>query len=404
MSPEGRRAPVVVTGAGTINALGHDVPSFWSALLGAASGIRPIPDCLGSGALVLAAPVSDPLPPVSSSGPPLSRTDHLALVAAGEALTLSGLLSSIRKDRVAVVMGTTTGAIREVEEALLVGGSTEAVPRSRLLMFERAGTAEAVARELDLGGPRLTLHTACASGGSAILVGAELIRSGHAEAAVVGGADALARITLAGFRALRLAGREPCRPFDRERRGLTLGEGAGILVLERREVANARGARVLASLLAGGESTDAHHLTAPLEDGSGAARALRHALSRAGLDAGGVDHVNAHGTGTIQNDAAEAAALRAVFGSRAKRLPVTSIKGALGHTLGAAGAIEAITAIWTLATGLVPPTAGCREPDPALGLEIVRGVPRHGEWRVVLSSSFGFGGANAVLCLAKGQA
>jgi len=161
----------------------------------------------------------------------------------------------------------------------------------------------------------------------------------------------------------------------------------------------------LASLLSGGESTDAHHLTAPRQDGSGAARALRDALAAAGLDAKEVDHVNAHGTGTIQNDAAEAAALRALFGSRGDMLPpVTSIKGALGHTLGAAGAIEAIAAIWTLGTGLVPPTAGCRQPDPALGLDVVLGEPRRGEWRVALSCSFGFGGVNAVLCLGKEEA
>jgi len=405
MSPPERRAPVIVTGAGTINALGRHVAAFWTLLLRNATGIRAVPDCLGSGSEVLAAPVEDPLPAVTCAGPRLTRTDRLALVATAEALDQSGVRARVPKERIAVVIGTTTGGIREVEDALLArGGSLRGIRRSRLLLFERAATAEAIAGAFELEGPRFTLHTACASGGSAILLGAELIRAGEADAAVVGGSDALARITLSGFRALRLVGGEPCRPFDRNRLGLSLGEGAGVLVLERAEVARARGATVLAKLLSGGESTDAHHLTAPPEDGSGAARALEDALRRAGLTPDEVDHVNAHGTGTVANDASEAAALRSVFGRRAARLPVTSIKGALGHTLGAAGAIEAVAAVWTLRTGLVPPTAGLSDPDPALGLDVARGAPRRGDWKVVLSSSFGFGGANAVLCLARAEA
>src|SRR5262245_31492850 len=181
MSAALRRARVVVTGAGTINALGHDVPTFWSRLLRGATGIRSVPDCLGSGGEVLAAPVSDPLPPVACRGVRLSRTDRLALVAAAEALSQSGLRPAAVGGPVAVVIGTTTGAIREVEDALPRAASIDGMARSRLLMFERAATAEAIAHGLALGeGPRFTLHTACASGGSAILLGAALIRSGEA--------------------------------------------------------------------------------------------------------------------------------------------------------------------------------------------------------------------------------
>ncbi len=174
-----------------------------------------------------------------------------------------------------------------------------------------------------------------------------------------------------------------------------------MLILEREPDAVARGAEVLAVLLGGAQTTDAHHLTAPSPDGSGAARAIRAALAESRVPVEAVDHVNAHGTGTLLNDAAEAAAIRVALGERAARVPVTSIKGSIGHTLGAAGAIEAIAAVQTLRTGLVPPTAGCREADPALGLDVVRGEARRRDLRVVLSNSFGFGGANAVLCLGR---
>jgi 3-oxoacyl-[acyl-carrier-protein] synthase II len=335
-----------------------------------------------------------PRPPVARR----SRTDTLALLAAEEAVGMAGCAESIDRRRAAVVIGSTCGGFREIEKTCLERAAGRPVSSARLLVLEKANAADLVAARFGFLGPRFTVHTACASGATAILIGAELIRAGAADAALVGGSDALARLTLSGFRSLRLIDPAACRPFDKNRRGLSLGEGAGMLVLEPAGPAGRRGARPLAVLLGGAHSVDAHHLTAPAADGSGAARAIRAALHEARLAPGDVDHINAHGTGTQANDAAEAAAIAAALGGRAARCPVTSIKGSIGHTLGAAGAIEAIATIQTLRTGLIPPTAGLAEPDPAFALDLVRGAPRPGTYRAALSHSFGFGGANAVLC------
>lgn len=407
-----RVEPLAVTGCGTINALGTDVASFWSALAEGRCGIGPLPAALGPGPGTVAASVAEipSLPGDRLEDRRRSRTERLALAAACEALRQAGLFGGDAASagggrgaprRVAVVLGTTTGGIRETEE-FFAGVPPRA--RGRLLLLEMAGAADAVAARFALAGPRLTLHTACASSASAILTGADLVRDGRADAALVGGADSLARLTLSGFRSLRLLDPRPCRPFDRSRRGLSLGEGAGMLVLERPESAAARGAPIRALLLGGAETADAHHLTAPAPEGARAAAAIGAALASAGLAPGAVDHVNAHGTGTPANDAAEAAALAAAFGSDVLGCPVASIKGSVGHTLGAAGAIEAIAAIETMRHGAIPPTAGLEAPDPAFGLDLVRRAARRRDCAVVLSNSFGFGGANAVLCFGRAAA
>ena len=402
------RASLCVTGCGTVNALGGDRVSFWSGLLAGRCAIAPLGGRLAGDVPVLAAEVAD-LPSDAAGRPPelaarRSRTDQLALQAAEEAVRQAGDLQGVDRSRVAVVIGSTTGGIREIEEHFIARDQGQLSPRSRLLLLEKANTSDLLAARFGFWGPRFTLNTACASGASAILLGADLIACGMADAALVGGADALARLTLSGFRALRLIDQAPCRPFDRSRRGLSLGEGAGLLVLERRAVAGARGVPALAMLLGGAQTSDAHHLTAPRPDGAGAAAAMRAAIEDAGLTADAIDHINAHGTGTPANDAAEAAAIVSSLGPRATGCPVTSIKGSIGHTLGAAGAIEAIAAIESLRSGAIPPTAGLREPDPALGLDLVRDAPRTGDWRIALSNSFGFGGSNAVLCFGKGEA
>jgi 3-oxoacyl-[acyl-carrier-protein] synthase II len=213
------------------------------------------------------------------------------------------------------VVGTTASGILELEDALEEVGSIEGLPSHALLGFEKTDVAETLATELGLFGPRQTVSTACASGATAILLGAELIRRGEADAALAGGTDALARMTLLGFRALRALDPGAARPYDATRRGLTLGEGAGMVVLERADLARARGASILGELLGGAQTTDAHHVTAPIENGSGAARAIREALRRARVSPDRVDHVNGHGTGTRPNDAAEAAASARPAGS-----------------------------------------------------------------------------------------
>jgi 3-oxoacyl-[acyl-carrier-protein] synthase II len=391
---------LLVTGCGTINALGHDVPTFWSRLLEGACGIGPVPARFGAGSALVAGAVHDPLP-ASGSRVPLSRTDRQARVAAEQAVSQSRLAERYPGHRVAVIVGTTTGGIGEVEDYLIGQQAGRPARCRRLLALEKANTADALADHFGFCGPRYTVHTGCASGASAILLASDLVRGGSADAALAGGSDALARLTLSGFRSLRVLDAAPCRPFDRERRGLSLGEGAAMLVLERASAAGGPGARPLAELVSAAQTTDAHHLTAPPPSGAGAAEAMLSALERADLPPSAIDHVNAHGTGTPLNDAAEAAAIRSALGEHAACCPVTSIKGAIGHTLAAAGAIEAVAVIQTLRTGLIPHTVGLAHADPALALDLVQARPRAGQWRVALSNSFGFGGANTVLCLRR---
>jgi 3-oxoacyl-[acyl-carrier-protein] synthase II len=243
--------------------------------------------------------------------------------------------------------------------------------------------------------------TACSSSATAIGYAGDRIRLGHVEVALAGGAEGLCRLTYAGFNCLRATSTEKCRPFDAERKGLNLGEGAAVLVLESEERARARGATILAYLAGYGITADAYHMTTPLPDGEGAARAMRAALDDASLVPERVDYVNAHGTATPHNDAAETAAIKSVLGARAPSVPVSSIKSMVGHTLGAAGAIEAVASVLTLARGFIPPTVNLRTPDPAFGLDYVPGQAREKACQVVLSNSFAFGGNNTSLAFTR---
>jgi 3-oxoacyl-[acyl-carrier-protein] synthase II len=265
-----------------------------------------------------------------------------------------------------------------------------------------ASVTDLVARRLGIVGPRTTIMTACSSSATAIGRAADLVRLGRVAVALAGGAEGLCRLTYAGFNALRAVSPEPCRPFDAERKGLSLGEGAAVLVLEEEMHARARGAEVLGFLAGWGMTADAHHMTAPHPEGDGAARAMLAALADAELAPEAIDYVNAHGTATPHNDAAEVLALRRVFGERAARLPVSSTKSMVGHTLGAAGAVEAVASLCALRGGYVPPTMGLERPDPAFGaLDFVPGAAREARVGAVLSSSFAFGGNNTVLVFTR---
>ena len=233
----------------------------------------------------------------------------------------------------------------------------------------------------------------------AIGTGADLIRLDEADMVIVGGYDTMAKMTVAGFNILRNVSPERCRPFDKKRQGLVLGEGAGVLILERGDRARQRDARPLARFLGYGMSSDAYHMTAPDVTGRGPARAMEAALHDADIDAGQIDYVNAHGTGTIHNDAAETKAIRRVFGAHADDLMVSSTKSIHGHTLGAAGAIEAIAVLAGIHGGFVPPTANYREPDPKCDLDYVPNIARNLQIRVALSNNFGFGGNNCSILL-----
>jgi 3-oxoacyl-(acyl-carrier-protein) synthase len=254
-----------------------------------------------------------------------------------------------------------------------------------------------VARTFGCHGPVATTQLACASGTHAVALAAEWVRAGQADVVLAGGADLLCRFVVSGFNCLR-ATAEEARPFDVARRGLVLGEGAAIVVVESAEHARRRGARVLARLTGCGAAADATHMTAPDRQGRGAAHAMEAALADAAVPAAAIGFVSAHGTGTVYNDAMEAVAIASVFGPRA--VPVNGIKGAIGHTLGAAGALEVVVCLDVLRSGLVPPTAGLETLDPACAaLDVVQGAPRSTRTRAVLTTSSGFAGANAALVL-----
>jgi 3-oxoacyl-[acyl-carrier-protein] synthase II len=258
-----------------------------------------------------------------------------------------------------------------------------------------AAHAETLAHRVGLGGPRHTVVTACSSGAVALAEAAELIADGVVECAVAGGVDAVTRLCFMGFNALKLLDPEPCRPFDRDRRGMSIGEGAAFVVLEAAEHARARGARAYAELAGYGMTTDAYHVTAPQPEGEGMVRAMRAALATAGVAAADVGYVNAHGTATPQNDRIEARAITEVFG--AGRLLVSSNKSMIGHTMAAAGSLEAVATILTLTHETVPPTTNLVTPDPEVDFDCVPRVAREVAVGHAISNSFGFGGQNITL-------
>jgi 3-oxoacyl-[acyl-carrier-protein] synthase II len=387
---------VAVTGLGVVSALGPDVAAFSDGLRAGRSGIAPLTlfDPRGFRAR-LAAQAPEPTPPLPAEElATASRPDRFGLQAAFEAVAQAGL-EPRDLDAAAVIFGTGTGGLNSTEQFLRASDGDVAL----LVPHQPASVTDLVARHLAIYGPRSTIMTACSSSATAIGYAADRIRLGHVDVALAGGAEGLTRLTCAGFGCLRATapGDEPCRPFDAERKGLTLGEGAAVLVLEELERARARGATVLALLGGWGITADAHHMTAPHPEGEGAARAMRAALADAGLVPEQIGYINAHGTGTPHNDAAETLAIKAVLGARAPSVPVSSIKSMVGHTLGAAGAIEAVASVLTLARGFIPPTVNLRVPDPAFGLDYVPGQARQLQVEALLSSSFAFGGNNTVL-------
>ncbi|TMA75670.1 MAG: beta-ketoacyl-[acyl-carrier-protein] synthase family protein [Deltaproteobacteria bacterium] len=400
---------IAITGVGAVSAVGGNVPALTAALLEGRCGIAPLTLFPYQGRSALAAQVPEgvtvpgTLPAVTARR--LSRPDRFALAAASEACRDAGLDGALRHDA-ALALGATTGGMFESEEAYRQRQTGEAgrFRLSRLLGTSITTAASVVSQTLGIYGPQTTVSTACSSSALAIALAADAIRRGRARVAVALGTDGLCRLTYAGFDALQALDPEACRPFDAGRRGLSLGEGAGALVLEDVAHARARGVRPRALLLGHATGTDAHHVTAPHPEGVGALVAFRGALAAAGLPPEAIDYVNAHGSGTRQNDAVEVAVLRAVLGSRLARVPVSSTKSQLGHTLGAAGALEAVVTVLALDAGILPPTVGLRRPDPSFGeLDLVPTPGRRLPLAVAASSSYGFGGHNVTLVLGRGE-
>jgi 3-oxoacyl-[acyl-carrier-protein] synthase II len=397
VSPERR---IAVTGVGLVSALGRDQEEFWSALLEGRCGIRPLTLFDADGCLSgLAGEASPPAPSPRASGRRLSRADRFCALAAGEALQQAGLQPGPALRRFGVSLGCSTAGMLEAQDAYdrARARGWRLAALSPILRVPISTPADAVARLAQLEGPRLSNMTACSSASLAIGLAADLIRRGEVDGMLAGGGDALCRLTYTGFNSLRLLSPEPCRPFDRNRSGLSLGEGAGILILEPWSRALARGAPPLAELLDYGATCDAHHMTAPHPSGLGALAAMSEALERSGVRAPEVDYVNAHGTATASNDAAEVQALLALFGEDVVRVPVSSTKSMIGHLLGGAGGAEAATVVLALRHQVIPPTLGMQDPEGGGRIDFVPGGARPARLRVALSNSFGFGGANACL-------
>jgi len=394
---------VVITGLGTVNAVAHDPAEFAAALRNGVCGIGPITlfdtagFCTRNGAQVRDFCPRDAIPR-GMSLKRMSRSDVFALTAALQALSQAGLrpVPDDLRQEMGVVIGGGAGGLLEAEsfyrDYLQRGGRRARF--SRLYSVSCAATANHLTTLLGLYGPKATIMTACSSGATAIGLGRDLIRNGAARAMVAGGTEPLCRMTFSSFNALKAIDPEYCRPFSGNRAGLTLGEAAGILILESLAGARQRGAAVLAEVLGYGVTCDAHHMTAPDIGASGAVRAMREALRDACLGPEAVDYINAHGTATPPNDRMETRAIKVVFGTRARQIPVSSTKSMHGHTLGASGALEAVVSVLAIAEGFIPPTIHCETPDPECDLDYVTTGARPVAPDVVLSNSFAFGGNN----------
>ncbi|GGX97320.1 3-oxoacyl-ACP synthase [Streptomyces minutiscleroticus] len=407
------RTEVVVTGLGAIAPLGADVASTWNALLAGESGIRGnVPHGHETGGLprtvagTMASDPADSLPPVRARR--LDRSQQAALVAAAEAWADAGA-PAVDPDRLASAIGTGIGGVQTLlkqDDALEAAGTRRVSPRTVPMLMPNAAAA-LISIEY---GARAGAHTpvsACSSGAEAIALGARLIRAGEADVVIAGGTEAaITPITVAGFTQAQALSRhtaEPAsasRPFAADRSGFVLSEGAAVLVLESAEHAGARGAHVHAVLAGAGIAADAHHITAPVPDGSGQIAAMRKALAQAGLAPEQISHVNAHATGTPAGDTAEAYAIGQLFG----RATVTALKAALGHLFGAAGAIEALIAALSVEHGVIPPTRNLTTAgvDPDIGLDVVT-ERRDAFQEAVLSNSFGFGGQNVSLVVTRAR-
>jgi 3-oxoacyl-[acyl-carrier-protein] synthase II len=396
---------VFVTGIGIVSPLARGARSTMDALMRGERAFRPIQLFDASAQRTTwAAEVSDfsvaEVAPVKDRET-WSRTDAMAVLAAREALAHARLDPS--DSDVDLAVGGTTGGMFETEHLLaeMVRDPSRQEPVALMLSHPLSATADRMRATLGPFRRARSLCSACSGGANAILLGGAWIRAGRADRVLAGGADGLCRLTFSGFNALGAVAQDACRPFDRRRMGLGLGEGAAFLVLESERAAKARGVTVLAELAGWGVGSEAHHITIPEKEGSTAASLVLSALERGCVATTELDYVNAHGTGTPLNDAMEAAALHRALGGEVSRIRVSSCKGQIGHTLGASGAIEAAVTVMAVERGEIPPTGGLEEPDPECDLVHVMGTGQRAPVRAAISNSFGFGGTDTVLLFTR---
>lgn len=397
---------VFITGVGVVSSIGLGKRAFFDALAKGESGISPVESFDASTlSRQFAGEVKDfraddhlTAAEVRRAG----RCSAMSLAAMRMALEDAGIAADgLRGPRTSVVLGTTMGeadVIAGLDHAWITNG-TSAVRRTQLPKYGSTLLPIHLARAIGAQGMVLTMPAACAAGNYAIGFAADLIRSGRADVVIAGAAEILQQLQFSGF--VRLGAVSPlrCQPFDLNRQGLIVGEGAGLLVLESEAHAVRRNANVQAEVGGYGLSCDGYHITRPHPDATGSVAAMRLAIEHSGLTPDQVDFVNAHGTGTRANDYAEAKVMSDVFGGR--RVPITSVKSMIGHCMGAASALEAVSCVMTLETGIYPPTIGYETFDPKCDVDVVANVARRGKADVVLNNSLAFGGYNAVACFAK---
>ena len=395
---------VAITGLGIFCSTGKNVEEFFRSLKEGQSGIGPItlfdtskyPCKIG-------AEIRDYRPEdffKKMDLKKLSRTDQFGIIASEEAVKASGI-QSYPSEEVGVCLGAGAGGMFEAEiyhREILVKGRSKP---SLIWPFIPSYTSDRVAERFGFSGPKFTVTTACSSSATAIGYGADLIRSQKSKAVLCGGSEALSELTFGGFNSLKATDPSPCRPFDRKRAGMSLGEGAGILVLEDFDEATKRGARIYAEFLGYGIGGEAYHITAPEPTGMGGARIMKEAIEESGIPLAEVDYINAHGTGTPLNDKAETLSIKNLFDERAYSIPVSSIKSSVGHCLGSAGTIEAIASVLSIIHRFVPPTLNHQQGDEDCDLDYVPGKSREAEVEVVLSNSFAFGGNCTSLVFGK---
>ena len=395
---------IAITGIGVFCSIGKNVEELLHSLKEGQSGIGPVTLFDTSKyACKIGAEIGDYRPEKffgKKELKRLSRADQFGLIASEEAVKASGI-HSYPSEEVGVCLGAGAGGMFEAEiyhrEVLIKGKSKP----SLLWPFIPSYTTDRVAQRFGFSGPKFTVTTACSSSATAIGYGADLIKSGKSKTVLCGGSEGLSELTFGGFSSLKAMDPSPCKPFDRKRAGMSLGEGAGILILEDFDEAENRGAKILAEFLGYGIGGEAYHITAPEPTGTNEARIMKEALEESGLAPNDVDYINAHGTGTPLNDKVETLSIKNAFGKRAYSIPISSLKSSVGHCLGAAGAMEAIASILSMVHQFIPPTLNHQEGDEDCDLDYVPGKAREKEVNIVLSNSFAFGGNCTTLILGK---
>jgi 3-oxoacyl-[acyl-carrier-protein] synthase II len=403
---------VVITGLGVVTPVGNDLASFWKSLVEGTSGVRRIQafdttdyDCQ------IAGEVRDFQPKDFFKNPKdVRRTDRFAqfaMAAAKMSLRDSGIdLERVNRDRFGVMVSSGIGGLKTLEDqfSTLMNKGPGRVSAFTIPMLISNMASGLISMEFGLRGPNMCIVTACATSNNAIGESWRMIKFGDADIFVAGGSEAsIVELGLAGFSAMKALSRrnnEPeraSRPFDRDRDGFVMAEGAGIVIVEELEHAKKRGAKIYCELAGYGLSADAYHMTAPPEDGGGAARAMKMALDHAHLSPGDIDYINAHATSTGLGDISETHAIKMVFGDQPKNLAISSTKSMTGHLLGGAGAVEMAACALAIRDGIIPPTINLENPDPICDLDYTPNKARENKVRVVMNNSFGFGGHNATL-------